>query len=68
MDNTKLSAATDDGVEMALPNGKIGELDADVVAYAVGIIKDETSYAGKTPMNLLKFPLRVLIGENGHEG
>jgi len=63
MTNTKLHAVTDDGVEVALPNGKIGGLDADVVAYAVGFIKEETSYAENTTMNLLKFPLRVLIGE-----
>ena len=63
MTNTKLHAVTDEGVEVALPNGKIGGLDADVVAYAVGFIKEETSYAENTTMNLLKFPLRVLIGE-----
>lgn len=60
---TKLNAVTDDGAEVLLPNGKMWGLDADVVAYAVGSIKEEKAYAENTPLNLLKFPLRVLIGE-----
>ena len=63
MTNTKLNAVTDEGVEVVLPNGKLWGLEADVAAYAVGFIKEETSYAEKTPLNLLKSPLRVLIGE-----
>lgn len=63
MTNTKLHAVTGDGAEVLLPNGKIWGLEADVVAYAVGFIRDETSYAENTTMNLLKFPRRVVIGE-----
>jgi len=46
MTETRLNAVTDDGVEVILPNGKAWGLEADLVAYAVGMKAPETFTGG----------------------
>ena len=48
MTETKLTAVTDDGVEVALPTGKAWGLDADLVAIAVGMKKQATFMLGSS--------------------
>ena len=57
---TQLSAVTDDGVEVILPNGKAWGLEADVVAIAIGMKEEETFTLGSS-MSIV--PTSGVIGE-----
>jgi len=48
MTETQVTAITDEGVEVILPNGKAWGLDADLVVYAIGMKQPETFTAGGT--------------------
>ena len=48
MTGTKLSAVTDDGAEVILPSGKAWGINADLVAYAIGMKSPQTFTAGGT--------------------
>ena len=60
MTETKLTAVTDNGIEVTLPNGKAGEIEADVVAMAIGMKKGDTFTLG-TAMSIV--PTSGVIGE-----
>lgn len=51
MTDTRVNAITGEGVEVILPNGKQGGIDADLVAVAIGFRKTENRVAGAA-MNL----------------
>ena len=59
MTETQLTAIIDEGVEVTLPNGKAWGLDADVVAIAIGMKKEETFTLGSA-MNIV--PTSGVIG------
>ncbi|MBT4485513.1 MAG: FAD-dependent oxidoreductase [Candidatus Latescibacteria bacterium] len=60
MTETKLSAVTDDGCEVTLPNGKAAGLEADLVVFAVGMQEQENFTLGSA-MNIV--PQSGVIGE-----
>jgi len=60
MTSTRLTAVTDEGCEVVLPNGKAWGLDADLVTYAIGFVKPATFTGGGTGMNIA--PLGGEIG------
>jgi len=51
MTGTRLSAVTEDGVEVILPTGKAWGLDADLVAMAVGMKQPESGDTAGTEMH-----------------
>lgn len=60
MTETKVTAMTDDGVEVTLPNGKAWGLDADLVAIAIGMKKHATFTLGSS-MSIV--PQSGIVGE-----
>ena len=60
MTETKLSAVTDEGVEVILPNGKKWGIESDLVVMAVGLKKPDVFNPEDVFMHIT--PMGVTIG------